>query len=151
MPYYDYNDNTDNSCNTEELQKMKEEMKKSDRGYNAMWRMMPKNNGRMKRTKVEAYTSGCFGSRIRDAETGEFYNHIVGTSDEDLYFSVILATGECNSKNGSSTLFYLSPQHYMKHFNCSLDDKFIAKWQEKRKLKLSEVPTTKQNNLIYVK
>ena len=28
MPYYDYNDNTDNSCTTEELQKMLEKYRK---------------------------------------------------------------------------------------------------------------------------
>lgn len=150
MPYYDYNDNTDNSCNTEELKQLKEELKKSDRGYNAVWRMIPKN-GKMKRTKIEAYTSGCFGSNIRDAETGEFYNHIVGTADEDLYFSVILATGECNSKNGSSTLFYLSPHHYMKHFSCVLDDIYIAKWQEKRNLRQSFVPVSKKQSFIHIK
>ena len=150
MPYYDYNDNTDNSCNTEELKKLKDELKKSDRGYNAIWRMLLKND-KLKRTKIEVYTSGCFGSQIRDAESGEFYSHIVGSTDEDLYFSIILATGECSSKNGSSTLFYLSPQHYMKHFNCTLDEKFIAKWQEKRRLRLNESPIPKKNNFIYVK
>lgn len=150
MPYYDYNDNTDNSCNTEELKKMKQELKMSDRGYNTIWRMIEKN-GKLKKSKVEAYTSGCFGSQIRDAETGDYYNHIVGTSDEDLYFSVILATGECSSKNGSSTLFYLSPQHYMKHLNCVLDEKFVTKWQEKRNLRLNETPIQKKKNYIYVK
>jgi len=150
MPYYDYNDNTDNSCNTEELQKMKEELKKSDRGYNTIWQMVLKN-GKMRRTKIEAYTSGCFGSRIRDAETGEFYNHIVGSADEDLYFSVILATGECNSKNGSSTLFYSSPQQYMKHLNCELDKSFVTKWQQKRNVRLSTVPDFKKSAVVYVK
>jgi hypothetical protein len=150
MPYYDYNDNTDNSCNTEELQKIKEELKKSDRGYNTIWRMVEKND-KMKRTKIEAYTSGCFGSNIRDAETGQFYNHIVGSADEDLYFSVILATGECNSKNGSSTLFYSSPQQYMSHFKCDLDKSFIKKWQEKRNLRLNVTPDLKKSSFIYVK
>jgi hypothetical protein len=129
-------DNMDYSVSSNDLKKATENLKKSDRGYNAIWRMVPKN-GKIKRTKIEIYTSSGNGSHIRDAETGHYYEHIVGTADEDLYFTVILATGECKSDNDSSTLFYLSPQHYMKHLNCELNPEIIARWEDKRDSRLN--------------
>ena len=113
--------------NRDELEKIKQ----MDRGYNKIWRMMP-INGELKRRKVEVYTTSGIGSNIRDAETGYYYPHMVGSFDEELFFSVILATGECNSVNGSSTLFYLSPEKYMKHLNQTLDNSIIVKWNEKK-------------------
>ena len=129
-------DNMDYSVSSNEFKKATEGLKKSDKGYNALWRMIPKN-GKLKRTKVEVYTSSGHGCHIRNAETGEYYPHIVGTADEDLYFTVILATGECKSANGSRTLFYLSPQHYMTHLNTELEPNIIARWEDKRDMRLN--------------
>ena len=142
-----YNDNFNPADNMDfsvgdENKKFTENFKKSDRGYNTLWRSVEKN-GVMKRSKIEVYTSNGIGCRIRDAETGLYYPHIVGSADEDLYFSLILATGECNSKNGSNTLFYISPQHYMTHFNCELDPDTIAHWESKRNMRLKELSAVK--------
>lgn len=134
-------DNMDYSVSSNEFKKMTDGLKKSDKGYNVIWRMLPKNDI-LKRTKVEVYTSSCYGCHIRDAETGDYYTHIVGSADEDLYFSVILATGECKSKNGSSTLFYLSPEHYMSHFKCELDPSVLIQWQSKRDARVKSAAAT---------
>ena len=93
----------------------------SDKGLNIIYRkfISPKT-GKLKNKRIHIYTSGSTGSRIRDAETGEYFPNKVGSKDEDLFFKVILATGECKSANGSSTLFYNSPQHYMNHQNCTV-------------------------------
>ena len=108
-------------------------LKKIDRGYNKVYRMVPRaSDGKIINTKIDVYSTGYIGSKIRDADTGEYYNYNVGSSDEDMFFKVALATGECNSKNGSSTLFYLSPHHYMSHLNVDLDDNIINTWEEKR-------------------
>ena len=108
-------------------------LKKIDRGYNKVYRMIPRaSDGKFVNTKIDVYSTGYIGSKIRDADTGEYYNYQVGSSDEDMFFKVALATGECNSKNGSSTLFYLSPHHYMSHLNVDLDDSIINTWEEKR-------------------
>ena len=108
-------------------------LKKIDRGYNKVYRMVPRaSDGKFVNTKIDVYSTGYIGSKIRDADTGEYYNYQVGSSDEDMFFKVALATGECNSKNGSSTLFYLSPHHYMSHLNVDLDDSIINTWEEKR-------------------
>ena len=80
-----------------------------DRGLAKMWSYVERSDGSLKRTKVNVYTSGSMGSNIRNAETGEYYNDIVGSLDEDLYFKVAIATGELKAKNGSNTLFYTSP------------------------------------------
>lgn len=111
---------------------MLEEAKKIDRGYNKIWKLLPHGYGRLKRTKIEFYTSSEIGNRIRDAETGSYFSDRVGSENEDLYFKVGLATGQCKSANGSSTLFFTSPYRYMAHMHCDLPDKLIQQWEEKR-------------------
>jgi hypothetical protein len=114
-----------------------DKIKRSDRGYNKIWRNVVKNN-KVKRTKIEVYTTSGVGNHIRDAETGDYYPYLVGTADEDLFFSVILATGECRSNNGSSTLFYLNPEKYMKHQHTHLDDSIVLRWNERRQNRMLE-------------
>ena len=142
-------DNMDYTVTSQDFNKMAVNIKKSDRGYNAIWRMVPKNEI-LKRTKFEVYTSSGFGCHIRDAETGQYYEHTVGSADEDLYFSVILATGECTSANRSSTLFYLSPQHYMTHLKCELEPSVIARWVEKRDMRLRQMNVSKKEKVSTV-
>jgi len=128
---YNYDNNFDMYDDKKEQDKLFADVKSLDKGYNVIYRNMSGRNGKMKRTKVGIYTSGSIHSHIRDAETGVYYTSRVGTHDEDLYFKVVLATGECKSKNGSKTLFYLSPRHYMAHLNCEVDDNTITQWQIK--------------------
>ena len=118
---------------------------KQDKGFNIIYRkfISPKT-GKPKNKRIHIYTSGTAGSRIRDAETGDYFPNKVGSKDEDLFFKVILATGECKSANGSSTLFYSSPQHYMNHLNCSVEPDTIAKWEVKRNERLAELKITKK-------
>jgi hypothetical protein len=126
--------------NNDELEKRIDVIKKTDRGYNKTWRLMPKNDI-MKKTKVEFYVSGDIGSNIRDGETGHYYSNLVGSLDEDLYFKVCLATGECKNKKGSNILFYSSPQQYMSHFNEELNDDIINKWTSKRNERIKVLDT----------
>jgi len=155
MDYHDhfspvYENDVTNAMNPKELIDI---AKSEDRGYNKIWRMVPRYDGDVKRTKVEVYTTSGVGHNIRDAETGQYYSIKVGSADEDLFFSVILATGECKSKNGSSTLFYRSPQHYMSHMKSHVDDVTIARWQEKynARLKEKEITITPSNSTIQVR
>jgi hypothetical protein len=115
-----------------------EKAKRIDRGYNVVLRRFQRKDGTWKNKKVEVYTSGGIGTRIRDAESGQYYTNLVGSNDEDLFFKVALATGECRSANGSNTLFYLSPQHYASHQNCNVDQSTIDRWEQKRNLRLKE-------------
>jgi hypothetical protein len=128
-----------------EQRKLMKEVKSVDRGYNVIYRTLPNKKGKLVRTQISIYTSSDVNSNIRDAETGSFYTHRVGSADEDLYFKVILATGECKSKNGSSTLFYLSPRHYMSHLNGEVSENVIQEWEEKRDARY-KVKEFKRNN-----
>jgi hypothetical protein len=126
MEYYDEfnpNDPQDFDDSKHEL----DNIKSVDRGYNKIYRLV---NGRMR--KIDVYTTSYYnGSNIRDAESGDYMKHIVGTTDENLYFKVSLATGECKSLNASNTLFYLSPDHFERHQKVDLDPNIKAIWETK--------------------
>ena len=144
-----YNDDTDiiTSGKKDELQ----ELKNIDVGYNRIFRIIPRAEGRAKRTKIDLYTSNGLGTNIRDAETGDYYNNKVGSMDEELFFKVNLATGECTSRNGFSTLFYRSPQHYMSHMKCSLDEKIIYNWEKRYNNRINKMKNvSKKRDVLYI-
>jgi hypothetical protein len=149
MEYTNFNDQNDSYDEQKEQRKLVEEAKKMDRGYNVIYRNCPNKKGQLVRTPISIYTSGGTDSQIRDAETGAYYSHIVGSADEDLYFKVILATGECKSKNGSSTLFYLSPRHYMSHLNNQVGEDTFQMWESKRAAR-SKAREMKKNNALAI-
>jgi hypothetical protein len=107
--------------------------KSYDPGYNIIYRNILRVDGIKKRTKIEVYTSGNIGTRIRDAETGTYYTDTVGSKEEINYFKVNLSTGECKSKNGSRTLYYLSPLHYFSHLKLPVDNEMEQKWNTSKK------------------
>jgi len=119
--------------------RMFEKAKRLDKGYNVIYRKALRKDGRQYNKKIEIYTSNGSGNHIRDAETGEYLDYIVGSKDEDLFFKVMLATGECTSANGSYTLFYASPEHYANHLQCDVDPKSAVTWGEKRDARLLEL------------
>ncbi len=122
-----------------------EQTKKLDRGYNSVYRMVQKKDGEFKRKKIDIYTSGDVGSRIRDAETGEYYPYLVGSKDEYIFFKVGLSTGECKSSNGSNTLFYASPHHYMSHLHTTVSDNIISEWEVKHNDRLAQIKSERKN------
>jgi len=79
---------------------------------------------------------------IRHAMSGSFQSNNgrtcrVGTRDEDLFFSVILATGELGQD--SCVLFYDSPEQYERHFFITLSNQTKDNWREKRNYALHEI------------
>ncbi len=121
--------------------------KTMDRGYNVIYRKVMRKDGKLKNKKIEIYTSSGIGNHIRDAETGEYYPNLMGSKDEDLFYKVGLSTGECKSANGSTTLFYLSPQHYASHLHCSVNPEDIEIWETKRKLRITKLKESHKNNV----
>jgi hypothetical protein len=115
-----------------------EESKNIDSCYNKVIRQEKRPNGKLKNVKVELYSSNGTGKHIRDAETGVYYKNLVGSRDEDLFFKVVLATGECNGKNGSSTFFFTSPTQYMSHMKCEVSPETISNWEQKRNRHLNK-------------
>ena len=88
-----------------------------------------KNSYKTKSVKIGCYMVGP-GTTIVNALTGQKYpGHIVGKFDEDLYFKVMLCSGE----NGPNpvTLFYDSPAQYEKHFYREISQKTKEDWFEK--------------------
>jgi hypothetical protein len=114
-------------------------MLKEDRGLNTLTRKVQIDSGKIKNKRIRVFTSSGVGTNIRDAETGEYYPNKVGSKDEDLFFKVGISTGECNSSNGSNTLFYCSPQHYENHLYTTVDQERVANWEEKRNSRLKEL------------
>lgn len=127
--YYDVN------C-VNDYDEKKENKQNNDKGYNTIRRTY-KN----KTKSIDIFTSGGVGTKIRDAETGHYTNFVVGSENEDLFYKVALATGECKSKNGSNTLFYLSPQHFMNHMKTVVHPKDVLAWEEKRNTRLRVLQT----------
>ena len=134
MTYYqDLQDDT--SCDSSnDHNKIMENAKKLDKGYNKIYRNVIRSDGKVKRTKVEIYTSRPNG-KIRNAETGEYYKYKVGTMDEDLFFKVMISTGEVPS--GPLTLFYDNPEHYERHQYLELDDLIKKRWEVERQCRIS--------------
>jgi hypothetical protein len=109
---------------------------KEDTGVNTLTRKVQMQSGKIKNKRIRVYTCGGVGTRIRDAETGEYYSNRVGSKDEDLFYTVSVATGECTSANGYNTLFYCSPQHYENHLYSFVKPESVARWEEKRNARL---------------
>ena len=116
-----------------------ENVKRIDKGYNLIYRKAFKKDGRPYNKKIEIYTSSGTGKHIRDAETGQYLNYKVGSYDEDLFFKVSLAMGECKSANGFSTLFYTSPKHYENHLQTKVTPILTETWEKKREARLIQI------------
>lgn len=140
--FYDQEDLLFNNKN--ELNKILEESKKVDKGHNSINIQVQKKDGRSKNKKIDVYTSGDSGTRIRDAETGKYYSNLVGSKDEDLFYKVTWATGECKSSNSSSTMFFMSPQHFMNHTLNQVSEEAIYNWESKRKSRLNEIEQSRK-------
>jgi hypothetical protein len=150
MEYNEFSGKIDSSYDErKEYGNIIKETRSMDKGYNLIYRNCPNKNGQLVRTPITIYTSGGTDTQIRDAETGAYYSHLVGSADEDLYFKAILATGECKSKNSSSTLFYLSPRHYISHLNNEVSEDTLQMWESKRAAR-SKAREMKRSNALSI-
>lgn len=104
-----------------------------NRGYHTINRNAIINNV-LKNVEIGVYGSGCQESPIRNAETGEYYKYKVGSFDEDLFYKVMICTGEFPS--GPLTLFYNSPDHYERHQYTEVDNLSKKRWEEKKQDRL---------------
>lgn len=108
-----------------------DETKRFDKGYTKINGYIERTDGSLKSVKMDIYTTGFIGSHIRNAETGEYYKELVGSLDEDLYFKFKMVTGELKSRNESTTLFYISPDHCMRHLKIEIPQNIINQWEAK--------------------
>lgn len=84
-----------------------------------------------KRVKVTFFETLLTPNRfIKNAVTGALEAPFrVGTKDEDLFFSVMLSTGECGQN--PPCLFYDSPEQYERHFFTIVSDDAKLRWRER--------------------
>ena len=109
--------------------KIFEDLKKEDKGFYT-WNV--KIPGSVKAFKVDAYSSGDLGSRIRDAITGDRYrDYKVGSKYEDLFFKIRLAPQNFAGRE-PPTLFYSSPEQYEKHAKEVIGANIKEKWLIKK-------------------
>jgi hypothetical protein len=137
--YYEdsFHPNEDNDI-THNQKKELNSIKSFDTGYGYVFRNKMTLSNKVKNSRVDCYTSGDSGVRIRNAETGQYYKYKVGSKDEDLFFKIALATGELKTTNGSNVLFYDSPEQYEKHLMTEVDQEIKDRWVEKKKILMSK-------------
>jgi hypothetical protein len=123
------------------------ELKKIDRGLNTVTRRVLRHDGVIKNKEINVFTSNGTGFKIRDAETGDYTPYTVGSKDEDLFFKISLSTGELKSHNGSNTLFYESPHHYMNHLFANIRPDIIAAWENKKNERMLSAKLEKKSDI----
>ena len=139
--------NSDTSVDNNELTKFRN----LDKNFYVITRTAPferKGIVMYKKKKIGVYTSGGVGAKIRNAETGEYYNYTVGSKYEDMFFSVRLATGECNGKHSAATLFFTSPQHYTSYLHNDVSEDILDIWNYKRDKLIKDAKETKHSVLV---
>ena len=134
------------ASNIKKQRQMMDDYKKIDKGYNKIYRMhnikrtildsdrrTPIDVFEKKRISIEFYTTNFTpGTKIREATCGNRENDLfVGKTDEDLFFKVILATGELGQTPYSTLMFFYSPEEYERHFHCSVSEDIKNKWKDK--------------------
>jgi hypothetical protein len=138
--YYEdsFHPNEENAIASSNQKKELNNVKSFDSGYGYVYRNKSSVSSKVKNARVDCYTSGDLGVRIRNAETGQYYKYKVGSKDEDLFFKIALASGELKTTNGSNVLFYDSPEQYEKHLMAEIDQEIKERWVNKKKLQMSK-------------
>jgi len=151
MESYDrYNPNEPNDYDSASSNDL-ERLKLADRGYAFVYRKVERKDGKLRRKKIEFYASGDFGSNIRDAVSGQYCPQTVGSLGEHLFFKLGFSTGEFKTKNGSNTLFFLSPEQYEKHFLIEVPQHLKDAWVEKQLYYKSLLNEKKEKKQVVIK
>ena len=76
---------------------------------------------------INMYGSGDYGSYIKNAVTGAYTNHRVGSEAEYLYFTVANCTG-LDKMHGPVHLYYDTPSQYENHQFITVDQEVKDAW-----------------------
>jgi hypothetical protein len=130
--YYEaefYNSNDDDY--TERNKETLDDIKTNDKRYRKFKKVVNNvfNGKYYKTVQIELYISGDTGSTIRDAVTGRYSEHLVGSKEEDLYFKVHVEMTVSGPNQGSA--FYSSPEEYEKHQFVILPPLIKQNWYNK--------------------
>lgn len=124
---------SDSSSGTSEKQTNTKSFKKnnyrtSDPGYHKL----SFRNNKKKKVKQEFYSTSIIpGTKIRNAISGYYEEHSVGSLYEELYFKVIDSTCRFEKTTTPVHLFYDSPEQYERHNNSILSDETKRIWHDR--------------------
>lgn len=79
---------------------------------------------------IKLYGSGDYGSYIKNAVTGAYTNHLVGSEAENMYFCVANCTG-LDKINGPVHLYYDTPSQYEAHQFTRVDQNAKDAWLQR--------------------
>jgi hypothetical protein len=118
-----------------------------DSDFHKVVRYIP-NNGNV---RVAYYkTRNIIGRDIRNAITGvREVGYKVGSKDEDLFFTVIMATGE-NGTREPHFLYYNNPEQWERHFHTMYPQDKKEEWQAKYQLALQRKNKEKEPKNVNV-
>jgi len=105
------------------------------------------NPVKQKNIRIGYYDSGFTPNHcIRDAITGRRTHYRIGTTDEELFFKVKMATGE----NGGTpiSLFFETMADYEHLFFVNLDSNVKKYWSERNSIRMKELEKKRNNNYI---
>lgn len=128
------NDVYDDESLTSSVQRALKKIKPSaDTGKRYVYRTVYDENERRKTKRIEFYeTPAIIGRYIRDAVTGKRCAPFrFGSKEEDLFYSVTLATGE-NGTRQAPILFFDNPEQYERLFHTQIPQHAKELWLEKR-------------------
>jgi len=119
---------SDSSMDSSYKRQFRDYYKNTDKGYHTVMFQSGKN----KNFKVSFYeTSMTPGNMIRNAVTGERYTEYkVGSSAEDLFYTVCYSVGNTGSRN-PCILFFETPGEYEYMFRVKLSEKALLSWKLK--------------------
>ena len=136
MPYEEYFNPLDDDRNSDDVKiknSMTTEIKRGDKNYQKIVKPFFNEwtDGKYyKNVTIECYGSGQVGSRIRNAVTGQYTPYLVGSVNEDLFFTV----SDCVGRNGRKDplqLYYDTPEQYENHQFIILRQEIKQKWYAK--------------------
>lgn len=122
--YYSGSKTSDSRSLNKKQKKELDDLKSLDSGF----RKVVGKDANNHKTTVEYYSTGYTPNlRIRCPVTGTRTNYRVGSKDEDLFYSVIMATGY-NGQKTPDHLYYDSPEQYERHWGVKINAASKQKW-----------------------
>ena len=130
----DFNEGSiDSSSVPSNLLKNKQPRLKGNRCYTINQILNKKRpDGKVYKTTVtiKLHGTGDYGSYIKNAVTGAYTNHRVGSEAEYLYFCVANCTG-LDKMNGPVHLYYDTPSQYENHQFTTVDQEIKDAWSKR--------------------
>jgi hypothetical protein len=135
---YSYSDSESNSSEFKKQKKVLESMKRLDPDYFTVFRENKNPLKKKKWFKIELFKSSYNPKvRVRNAVTGIYESYKVGSNNSNIYFKVILATGETGPN--PPHLYFDSPEQYEFHFKTIVPESVKETWLNKYNLEADRI------------